>query len=173
MSKMLLTQLNGIFQKILQDEDTMEETARLLAQATVGQGKIYIACFGEMKLIELQAISDNHFSNLFKWDNSVSINNVDRVWIFTDDNRNEQAIQLAKQLYEQFIPFSVIAPEKANESNELCELAYTYISMNIRGGILPHPTKLGERIVVPYVMAGLFIYEAIKLYYIEIVDDYE
>lgn len=173
MSKMLLTQLNGIFQKILQEEDTMEETARLLAQATVGQGKIYIACFGETKPVELQAISDNHFSNLVIWDKGVTIENVDRVWIFTDDSRNEQALQLAKQLYEQFIPFAVIAPEKADESNKLSELAYTYISMNIRGGILPHPTKLGERITLPYAMAGLFIYETIKLYYIEIVDDYE
>lgn len=172
MSKMLLTQLTGVFQKILNDEEAIEETARLLAQATVGQGKIYIACFGEMKPIIFQAINDNVFQNLVVW-NEESIDEADRVLIFTSNSKNEEAINLAKLLNEHFIPFSVVAPEKTDTSNELSELAYIYISMNIRGGILPHPTNLGERIVIPYVMAGLFIYEAIKLHYIEIIDDYE
>lgn len=173
MSKMLLTQLNGVFQKILADEEMIEETARLLAQASIGQGKIYIACFGNLKPIELQVSIDNEFSNIAIWNDNVSIEDVDRVWIFTDSNTNEQAIKLAKELYEQFIPFSVVAPEKASESNELSELGYTYISMNIRGGILPHPTKLGERIITPFLMAALFIYESTKLHYIEIMEDYE
>lgn len=172
MSKMLLTQLTGVFQKILKDEDLLEETARLLAQATVGQGKIYIACFGKMKAIEMQALNDNQFENIVKWD-SQNIDEADRVWIFTDSSSNEMAINLAKELNEKFIPFSVVAPEKAIETNVLSELAYIYTSMNIRGGILPHPTILGERIVEPYAMAGLFIYEAVKLHYIEIIDDYE
>lgn len=173
MSKMLLTQLNGVFQKILQNEETMEETARLLAQASVGQGKIYIACFGEMKTIELQALSDKHFFNITPWNEESIVEEVDRVWIFTDSSTNEQARKLAKQLNEQFIPFAVIAPEKDDDSNELSQLAYIYLSMHIRGGILPHPTKLGERIVTPFVIAGLFIFEAIKLHYIEIIEDYE
>lgn len=174
MSKMLLTQLNGLFQKILQNEEAIEETSRLLAQASVGQGKIYIACFGEMKAIEWQAIYDKQFHNLTKWDENVVISEVDRVWIFTNNHENEQVIQLAKRLNEQFIPFAVIAPENTDEQNDLSELAYTYIPIKIRGGgILPHPTKLGERIITPYVMAALFIYESVKLNYIEIIDDYE
>ena len=31
------------------EEETIEETARLLAQAGIGQGTVYFACFGEMK----------------------------------------------------------------------------------------------------------------------------
>ena len=38
MSKILATQLNGLFQKIAQnEEEAIEETARLLAQASIGK----------------------------------------------------------------------------------------------------------------------------------------
>ena len=47
MSKILTTQLTGLFQRIGQsEEEAIEETARLLAQAAIGQGTVYFATFG-------------------------------------------------------------------------------------------------------------------------------
>ena len=67
MSKMLSTQLNGLFQKIVQNEDeAIEETARLLAQASVGQGRVYFACFDEMQAIELNAVAKYQFFYKYK-----------------------------------------------------------------------------------------------------------
>lgn len=41
---------NRCIAKIQQnEEDAIEETARLLAQAAIGQGTVYFACFGEMQ----------------------------------------------------------------------------------------------------------------------------
>ncbi len=171
--KILTTQLTGLLQRISQsEEEAIEETARLLAQASVGQGKIYFACFDELQAVELNAIQGSEpFTNLAKWTPETKITDVDRVCIFTKSCQNEEALALAKQLSEEFIPFAAVASEKADETNPLSELAYTYISMKIRGGILPHPTKLGERTVVPHLLAALFIYEAIKLNYDEIISD--
>ena len=171
--KILTTQLTGLLQRISQsEEEAIEETARLLAQASVGQGKVYFACFDELQAVELNAFQGSEpFTNLAKWTPSTVITDVDRVCIFTKSCENEEVLALAKQLSEEFIPFAVIASEKVDETNTLCELAYTYISMKIRGGILPHPTKLGERAVVPHLLAALFIYEAIKLNYDEIISD--
>ena len=84
-----------------------------------------------------------------------------------------RGITLAQKLNDDFIPFAVVASEAASDDNELSELAYTYITLKVRGGILPHPTKLGERIVFPHLMAALFIYEAIKMEYDEMMADDE
>lgn len=57
MSKILTTQLSGLLQRIIQnEEDAIEETARLLAQAAIGEGNVYFACFGEMQVVELNAL---------------------------------------------------------------------------------------------------------------------
>ncbi len=171
--KILTTQLTGLFQRIAQsEEDAIEETARLLAQATVGQGKVYFACFDGLETVELNALNSSEpFYKLEKWTTETEITDVDRVCIFTKSSQNEAAINLAKKLYEKFIPFAVIASEPPSDTNELSELAYTYISMKIRGGILPHPTKLGERTLIPHLLSALYIYEAVKLSYDEFITD--
>ncbi|SOC34710.1 DUF2529 family protein [Ureibacillus acetophenoni] len=171
--KILTTQLTGLLQRISQsEEEAIEETARLLAQASVGEGKVYFACFDGLEGVELNALHNSEpFYQLEKWTPDTVINDVDRVCIFTKSSQNEDALALAKQLAEEFIPFAAVASEKPDEGNELSELAYTYISMKVRGGILPHPTKLGERTLIPHLFSALFVYEAIKLSYDEIIFD--
>ena len=175
MSKILTTQMSGLLQRIqTSEEEAIEETARLLAQAGIGQGHVYFACFDELKAIELNACeSSSPFAKLAPWTPDTEITEADRVIIFTRSCQDKQALTLAKKLYDAFIPFAAVASEVASEENELSELAYTYISLKIRGGILPHPTKLGERIVFPHLIAALFIYEAIKMEYDEMIADDE
>ena len=173
MSKILTTQMTGLLQRIqTSEEEAVEDTARLLAQAGIGQGNVYFACFGEMKGIEINALNGAApFMKAVPWSLEADITEADRVIIFTRSCKDEEALSLAQRLYDEFIPFAAIASEPAGDDNELSELAYTYISMKIRGGILPHPSKLGERIVFPHMMAALFIYEAIKMEYDEMVSD--
>lgn len=173
MSKILTTQLTGLLQRIQQSEEgAVEETARLLAQATIGQGIVYFAGFGEFDALVHNALSSAEpFVNAAKWTPETTIEEADRVIIFTRSGQDAEAIALAQQLNNTFIPFSAVASEVASAENELSELAYTYISLKMRGGILPHPTKLGERIVMPHLIAALFIYEAIKMEYDEMISD--
>lgn len=175
MSKILSTQMSGLFQRIIQsEEEAIEETSRLLAQASIGQGNIYFACFDELQAIELNALHGAEpFTNLKSWSPTIALTETDRVCIFTTKSENPEALNLAKKLYDSFIPFSVVSSDPQSDTNELSELAYTYVSMKIRGGIIPHPTKLGERVIIPYLMAALFIYEAIKLNYDEMISDDE
>lgn len=173
MSKILTTQLTGLLQRIQQSEEhAIEETARLLAQASIGQGVVYFAGFGEFEVIVHNALtSAEPFINAKKWTPEISVEDADRVILFTRSGLDTEAIALAKQLSDAFIPFSVVASEVASETSELSELAYTYISLKMRGGILPHPTNLGERIVMPHLIAALFVYEAIKMEYDEMISD--
>lgn len=167
MSKILTTQLSGLLQKIQQSEEiAIEETARLLAQAGIGEGNIYFACFGEMQAIEINALqSVEPFTKCQPWSIHTILSEADRVCIFTRSATNEDALILARELSARFIPFAVVASETINEDDELSNLAYTYISTKIRGGILPN--DVGERIVIPHTLAALFVYEAIKLNYDE------
>ena len=50
--KILTTQIGGLFQRIAgNSEEAIEETARLLAQATIGEGRVIIAGFEEMEAV--------------------------------------------------------------------------------------------------------------------------
>ncbi len=171
MSKILTTQLTGLFQRIGQsEEEAIEETARLLAQAAIGQGTVYFATFGELEAIAIQAQHGvQPFAKFARYDEAIELMPADRVIIFTRQASDEQALTLARKLNAEFIPFAAVASEVAGADNELSDLAYTYISLKMRGGILPHPTKLGERIVFPHIMAALYIYEAIKMEFDEMV----
>ena len=176
MSKILTTQQTGLLQRIQQsEEESIEETAQLLAQAAIGQGMIYFATFGELEAVAINAeLGAGSFSKFARYSVDVELLPADRVIIFTRDAANEQALKLAQTLHANFIPFAAVASEVAGVDNELSELAYTYISLKVRGGILPHPTKIGERIVFPHLIAALYIYEAIKMEFDEMmVDDDE
>lgn len=96
---------------------------------------------------------------------STSLTEADRVCIFTRSAHDEEALALAQDLNKRFIPFAAVASEVANTENPLADLAYTYVSTRVKGGLLPN--DLGQRIVVPHAIAGLFVYEAVKIAYDE------
>ena len=173
MSKILTTQLTGLLQRIEKTEEEMiGDTARVLAQAGIGEGTVYFACFGEMEALAIHALKGSEpFKKGAIWHDRIELNSADRVIIFTNSASNEGALALARTLSEAFIPFSAVASEVASDDNLLSELAYTYVSLKVRGGILPHPEKLGERIVFPHLFAALYVYEAIKMEYDEMVED--
>lgn len=160
---MLTTQLSGLLQRIAtSEEENMEETARLLAQAAAGQGNIYFATFGEMISISINAqFAAEPFPSFQVWTSDVQLTSADRVWIITRSSANSEAIALAEKLASDFIPFSVLASEPASEENKLSNLAYTYISLKLTKGLLP--AEDGSRIVLPYALSAMFVYEAVKM----------
>lgn len=168
--KMLTTQLNGLLDRIAKNnEDSIEETARLLAQATVGEGRIIIAAFDELKAVHTVAtMSENPLVGAIAYQSELSIGHADRVWIFTRSVNDPRALELARNLAEVFIPFAVVAPEKETD-HELFDLAMTSISTGLLRGLLPGEN--GERIVEPHALAALFIYEAVKISYDEMLED--
>ena len=57
MLKIFSTQINGLFKKVMEKEEfNIEDAARLLAQAAVGDGTIYIHGFGEMDGVTTEAL---------------------------------------------------------------------------------------------------------------------
>ena len=167
---MLTTQTNGLFQRITgNNEEAIEETARLLAQATVGDGKVIFAGFDELDIVSTVALhSVELFTGAIRYEKELEIGPQDRVWIMTKSAEDVRVLELARTLSKKFIPFAATATEKS-EDNELFELASTYISTGLTKGLLPGDD--GERIVQPHALANLFIYEAVKMTYDEMLED--
>ncbi|WP_318616981.1 DUF2529 family protein [Sporosarcina sp. YIM B06819] len=169
--KILTTQIGGLLQRIAANgEETIEETARLLAQATIGEGRVIIAGFGEMGAVTTTAITGMEpFKGAVRYVEGMDIVSADRVWILSRSAKDERALDLARWLAERFIPFAALSADKPGEENALEELSYTYVSTGLTRGLLPGDN--GERIVQPHAMAALFVYEAVKLAYDEMIED--
>lgn len=167
--KILTTQTGGLLQRAgSNNEETVEETARLLAQATIGQGRVIFAGFDEMQGVALNALHGAEpFKGAVQYEPGMDIHSADRIWLFARSASDEHALQLARTLAEQFIPFAVVAGEKAVDGNELAELAYTYMATGLVKGILP--AEDGTRIVQPHLLIALFLYEAVKMSYDEMI----
>lgn len=170
--KMLTTQLSGLLQRIAgSQEEAIEETARLLAQATAGEGMIYFATFGEMDAIYQNAVASDLFPRLAQWTPNTDVTSADRIWILTTHSTHPEALALAQSLADSFIPFSVLSGDNPAEDDTLTDLAYTSVSCGITKGLLP--TDTGDRVVVPYAFAALFVYEAVLLSVREMTEDLE
>ncbi|WP_040227597.1 DUF2529 family protein, partial [Bhargavaea cecembensis] len=100
------------------------------------------------------------------------VTSADRVWILTRSADDEEALALARNLSEQFIPFAAAASEPEDaEGNELADLATVYVSLGVKKGLIPDDD--GGRTVLPHALAGLFIYEAVRLEYAELLAEFE
>lgn len=169
--KMLTTQIGGLLQRISGNgEESIEETARLLAQAVIGEGRVIIAGFGEMEAVTFTALHGAELlSGAVRYEFDMEFTTADRIWLLTRSAADEPALELARQLAGRFIPFAALAAEKPVVDNELADLAYTYISTGLTRGLLPGDD--GERIVQPHALAALFVYEAVKLAYDEMISE--
>lgn len=169
--KMLTTQISGLLQRIATNhEEAIEDTARLLAQAAVGDGRVVMAGLNELNGVVINAMEGaESFANATRYSTDIELGSMDRVWLFTRSCRSAEALEIARVLAKHDVTFAVVASEKASEENELSELADVYISTGISKGLLPNDE--GGRVVQPHLLASLFIYEAVKLSYDEMLLD--
>lgn len=164
--------MSGLLQRIAgREEETIGMTARLLAQATAGEGRVFIAAFGELDAVSANAIGGQEtFRGAVRY-RGEKIDSTDRVWILARSASDKEALKLARELSGQFIPFAAVADEPEDaEGNELADLATVYVSLGVKRGLLPSDD--GGRTVFPHALASLFIYEAVRMDYEELLSEY-
>lgn len=172
MLKMLTTQLTGLFKRIEEKEAfSFEDGARLLAQAPVGDGAIYLFGAKEMKAIVHEAIEGAEpFKFAKAFTNIEEVNDADRVVIFTRYASDSDAVELAMQLQEKEIPFVGVSTVQ-NDEDRLVELADVHIDLALKKGLLPD--EFGNRFCLPSSMAGMFVYYGMKFTIEEILEEYD
>ncbi|PHD77466.1 hypothetical protein COF64_05025 [Bacillus sp. AFS043905] len=173
MLKIFSTQISGLFKKMIENEAfEMEDAGRLLAQAVVGDGSVFIHGFGEMQGVTAEALhGEEPFPKAKSYDLSETISKEDRFLIFSRHSDDSEALMLAKQLKEKDIPFVAVSTSVSSEEDSLLELADVHIDLRIQRGLIPDET--GNRYGYPTLLTALFAYHGIKFTLEEIIKEYE
>lgn len=176
MLKIFSTQLNGLFKRIHDNQTEMiEDGARLLAQALVAEGNIYLMGFGEMAAVTSEAMMGAEpFPGAVVLDSVEKLDELeqmDRVLLVARNSNDQHAVDAAKKLSEGGIPFVAISSHHDTQDESLKDLADIHIDLELKNGLIPGET--GGRFGYPYSMAALFVYYGIKWTIEEIVSEYE
>ncbi|WP_050616619.1 DUF2529 domain-containing protein [Bacillus testis] len=171
MLKIFSTQLSGVFKAINDDEFAFEDAARLLAQAAVGDGTIYIAGFAEMKGLIPQATEGTDALPSCKPFNQLDgVTTADRVLLAVRHHNDPEAIKLAKDLYDRQIPF-VAMSTVVNDENGIQDWCDVHLDLRVKRGLVPADN--GGRIGFPALMAALYAYHGIHFTLTELLEEYQ
>ncbi|MED4224102.1 DUF2529 domain-containing protein [Neobacillus cucumis] len=175
MLKMFTTQLTGVFKRIEEKEEfSFEDGSRLLAQAFVGDGSIYLLGFGEMKAVEFEALEGREplrGAKVLPVESLDVLESADRVLLFTRYSNDRQALDLAQMLHEKMIPFVAVSTVAEASDENLSKLADVHLDLRLTKALLPD--EVGNRYGYPSAMAALFVYHGIKFTIDEILTEYE
>ncbi|MCU9613324.1 DUF2529 domain-containing protein [Caldibacillus lycopersici] len=173
MLKIFTTQLIGRLKKIESEQEyALEDGARLLAQALVGDGDIYIYAEQEMAGILSESMNGQeplHNVKKLTVDLLPTLTSADRVFIFSRFTNEETVVTVANTLYEMHIPFVAVSSIIGKDDNPLEELADIFIPLYMDKGLVP--TDTGDRTGFPHLIAALYVYHNVKLLLEEMLEE--
>ncbi|MGM9985906.1 MAG: DUF2529 family protein [Bacillaceae bacterium] len=171
MLKIFTTQLSGIFSRIQQQEElNLEEGARLIAQACIGEGKTYVIGFEEVNGLIAQVTSgEGAIPQSCSFTNIEDVTSADRVLLLSPTSTNEEALALAKKLEEKgILTIGISAIIQGEQSLE--QIVDVHIDTKATRGLVP--TEEGERIGKPTVLATSFVLQGLQFIVNEIMEEY-
>jgi hypothetical protein len=173
---MFATQLSGVFNRIQDKQlDYIEDGARLLAQALVGDGTLYIYGFKEMAAITVEACEGQEpLIQTVPWNIEDPVENIkemDRFLLITRSSTDSEAIELAKSLSSHFVPFVAISTHIDSDAETLLDFADVHIDLQLTKALLPNDE--GGRTGYPSSIIALFVYFGLKFTVEEILAEYE
>ncbi|CAG9620106.1 DUF2529 domain-containing protein [Sutcliffiella rhizosphaerae] len=178
MLKIFTTQLQGIYNKMGNEEDlALEDGARMLAQAVVGEGRIYIYGVKEMKAVEAEAIDGaepmDTATLLSDLDNYHDLTDTDRALIVSRFSTDNEAVSTAKALKELGIEMvgisTVVDGDSAAETLE--SIVDVHIDLKLKKPLIPGDD--GERYGFPSSMAALYAYFGLSFTLREMLEEQE
>jgi fructoselysine-6-P-deglycase FrlB-like protein len=171
MLKIFSTQLLGCFKKLAENEEiTLEDSARVLAQAIVGDGHIYVYGANEMHAITLEAtLGQEPLPKAKKLQTIEEISSMDRVLLVSRYSTDEEILSLAKKLQSKGIQTVGISTRKEGEAS-LENFVDVHIDTQLVRGLIP--TDDGSRIGFPTSMIALFAYYGLSFTIQEIIEEY-
>ncbi len=175
MLKIFSTQLSGYFTRISQKEEmNIEDSARLLAQALVGDGIVYLHGTKEMEGVVSEALHGaeplKQAKRLIENGNQAEVTSADRVLLISRFSTDENIISLAKGLQEEghsIVGISAIQ----NSEISLEQFTDVHIDTKLLKGLIPDDE--GNRYGFPSLILSLFAYHGLKFTIDEIINEYE
>ncbi|WP_078556182.1 DUF2529 family protein [Bacillus alkalicellulosilyticus] len=161
------TQLVGLLQNIKKQEEKIEECARLLAQAIVGEGRIYIHGTGSLGSLPANIMnSTDLIPTLDTYSSMEDVSTHDRVLLFSSQSDEEEVKHLIASLDEKNIPYVWVCALK-NGEQEMDLL----INTGLLSGLVPDED--GTRTGFPDSLVSMYVYHALFLTVKDILADYE
>ncbi|MGG3520592.1 DUF2529 domain-containing protein [Bacillus pseudomycoides] len=175
MLKIFSTQLSGYFTKISQKEEmNIEDSARLLAQALVGDGIVYLHGTNEMDGVVSEALHGTeplkHAKRLIENGTKAEVTSADRVLLISRFSTDENIISLAKQLQEEGHSIVGISAIQNGEVS-LEQFTDVHIDTKLLKGLIPDDE--GNRYGFPSLILSLFAYHGLKFTIDEMINEYE
>ncbi|GGE82079.1 DUF2529 domain-containing protein [Priestia taiwanensis] len=171
MLKIFSTQLLGCLKKITEKEEiNLEDSARLVAQAIIGDGHLYIYGAKEMHAVTLEATDGQEpFPKAKALHHVEELSPMDRVLLISRYSTDEEIVTFAKQLQEAGIPAVGISTiQDGIESLE--SFVDVHIDLQLIRGLIP--AEDGTRTGFPTSMVALFAYFGLFFTVQEIVEEY-
>ncbi|MDS0980200.1 DUF2529 domain-containing protein [Staphylococcus hominis] len=172
MSKILQTQLTGIFNRLEDQALDIQMAAQCLIQAIGGEGYVYINGYGDLKFFETFILeSDEKLNSSKKLSELNSLNDLDttdRVFLFSPFYTKEVA-QDVQQLIDKDIDFVLVCNRP--KQKDFPEHLMHFVNLST-----PRPivyTEDYDKIVQPHTMAFNYIYYDIYTQMIEMTRDLE
>ena len=166
MSKILQTQLTGIFNRLEDQALDIQMAAQCLIQAIGGEGYVYISGYGDLKFFETFILESeeklNSSKKLSELDSLNDLDTTDRVFLFSPFYTKEVAHDV-QQLIAKDIDFVLICNHPKQE--DFPEHLMHFVNLST-----PRPivyTEDHDKIVQPHTMAFNYIYYEIYKQMIE------
>lgn len=170
MLKIFTTQLNGLFKRIQdQEEESIEDGARMLAQSAISGHTVYIYGEKELSGITKEALHGRESLSFVKElpEEIEEITPQDKVLMFLQGTLDHGELDLARRLHEQETGIIAVSTDGREAFENFCEV---WIDTKLKKPLVPDEN--GERIGYPSLMAGLYVYHALMLTIKEILDEY-
>ncbi|EIN4283819.1 DUF2529 family protein [Staphylococcus pseudintermedius] len=170
MSKMLTTQLTGIFNRLDQQELDIQMAAQSLIQAMGGEGHVYIKGYGDLKCFEsyiLTSFEKLHSSlALDDYPSFDVLDTTDRVLLFGAEYSEEMARDLEQLIADDR---DVVVITNKPKEVELTDHLMHFINLST-----PRPivyTEDYDKVVQPHLMALNYVYYEIYTQMVEMMRD--
>ncbi len=171
--KIFTTQVLGKCQEIAsKEEERIEEASRVLAQTILSDGQLYFAGTSELAGLPFAAtMGDERLPKsqfLFEDGTLPTLTPLDCVVLFSKEGQDGETFAIIEEIKKTS---ATIIGISRNEASPLSEQVDFHISYHLEDGILP--TDEGGRTGYPHAFLAHYVYYALSLNTIEILEEYK
>lgn len=153
MMKILATQFNGKLQTLAKQEDELFDVVRLLAQALVGEGTVYVDAYGECEgLYPMLSEGPDQMKRVTKIKDRKTLHAVDRVLIFTPDTERSDLLASLARYDAWHTPYAIVT---LSDVTETLERSIAPLALKFNKGLLP--AEYGSRHGLPSLALCAFL----------------
>jgi hypothetical protein len=135
MMKILDTHFNGKLQTLAKQEDELYDVVRLLSQALVGEGTVYVDAYGECEgLHPMLSEGPDQMKRVTKIKDRKTLHAVDRVLIITPDTERSDLLASLARYDAWHTPYAIVT---LSDVAETLERSIAPLALKFNKGLLP------------------------------------